>query len=338
MVTNLGASYGSDHSGIICGYLFLPGLPGQQIESAQIKQWLATPFEPTSEEFLWLHFNLSNTAAEKWLKANLMLPEQFFEALHEGSQSTRIEYAEHALIGVVNDVLFDFAFNPSDTATLWMSADRHVLISARSKPLRSIDKLRAQVRAGELYRSPIDLMVNLLRDQADVLSQIVREAITKVDKEEDKLLTNRPNIKLADLGALRRVLVRLCRLLAPEPAALFRLLNRPPEWISAHDIQDLRQSTEEFSAVLSDISALVERIKLLQEEVAAKVNEQTNRSIYILTVVTVLALPVNIIAGFMGMNVGGIPLAQHPHGFWIILGFTFVFLALAAAWAFRKRD
>jgi zinc transporter len=47
---------------------------------------------------------------------------------------------------------------------------------------------------------------------------------------------------------------------------------------------------------------------------------------------------VNIIAGFMGMNVGGIPLAQHPHGFWIILGFTFFFLALAAAWAFRKRD
>ncbi|MFC7418570.1 transporter [Iodobacter arcticus] len=338
MAANLVGNYGSDQTGMICGYLFLPGLPGQQIESEQIKDYLKTANSEASEEYLWLHFNLTNIAAEKWLKTNLCLSEQFFEALYEGTQSTRIEYADHSLIGVVNDVLFDFAFNASDTATLWMSADRHVLITARSKPLRSIDKLRDHVRAGELFRSPVDLMVNLLRDQADVLMTIVREAAVKVDKEEDRLLTYRPNIKLADLGALRRVLVRLCRLLAPEPAALFRLLNRPPEWISPHDVQDLRQSTEEFSAVLSDISALVERIKLLQEEVAAKVNEQTNRSIYILTVVTVLALPVNIIAGLMGMNVGGIPLAEHPHGFWMIVALIFIFLIFAAAWAFRNKD
>ncbi|MEJ2792799.1 transporter [Iodobacter sp. LRB] len=338
MATNLVGNYGSDQTGMICGYLFLPGLPGKQIESGQIKQCLANACDETSEEYLWLHFNLSNTATEKWLKSNLTLSEQFFETLHEGSQSTRIEYADRSLIGVVNDVLFDFAFNASDTSTLWMSADRHLLITARIKPLRSIDKLRDHVRAGILFRSPVDLMVNLLRDQADVLMQIVREAAIKVDKEEDNLLTNRPKIKLGDLGALRRVLVRLCRLLAPEPAALFRLLNRPPEWVSHHDVQDLRQSTEEFSAVLSDIAALVERIKLLQEEIAAKVNEQTNRSIYILTVVTVLALPVNIIAGLMGMNVGGIPLAQHPHGFWIIVSIIILILILAAAWAFRKKD
>lgn len=338
MIANLGSNYGSDQSGMICGYRFIPGLPGQPIESAQIKPWLASQPEGACQEFLWLHFNLSNAAAEKWLQSNLNLSGQFFEALHEGSQSTRIEYTDGTLIGVVNDVLFDFSFNASDTATLWMSADRHLLISARIKPLRSIDKLRAHVKSGEIFRSPVDLMVSLLRDQADVLVQIVREATSKVDVEEDKLLTYRPKLKLGDLGVLRRVLVRLCRLLAPEPAALFRLLNRPPEWISPHDIQDLRQSTEEFSAVLSDISALVERVKLLQEEVAARVNEQTNRSVYILTMVTVLALPVNIIAGLMGMNVGGIPLAQNLHGFWLVVAMIMLILVVAAAWAFRKKD
>lgn len=48
---------------------------------------------------------------------------------------------------------------------------------------------------------------------------------------------------------------------------------------------------------------------LLQEEIAANLNEQTNRTLFTLTVVTVLALPINIIASFFGMNVGGIPLA-----------------------------
>ena len=86
-------------------------------------------------------------------------------------------------------------------------------------------------------------------------------------------------------------------MLAPEPAALFRLLNRPPAWVADSDLQELRQSTEEFSAVLNDASALLERIKLLQEEVASQINEQNSRSLFLLTVFTVLALPINIIAG-----------------------------------------
>jgi len=32
-------------------------------------------------------------------------------------------------------------------------------------------------------------------------------------------------------------------------------------------------------------------------------------------VVTVLALPINIIAGFFGMNVGGVPLSDDPNVF-----------------------
>ncbi|PYJ50209.1 MAG: hypothetical protein DME83_10125, partial [Verrucomicrobia bacterium] len=67
-------------------------------------------------------------------------------------------------------------------------------------------------------------------------------------------------------------------------------------------------------------SALVERVKQLQEELAALVNEQTNRTLFVLTVVTVLALPINLVAGLFGMNVGGIPLAQHPYGFLLVVG------------------
>jgi zinc transporter len=60
--------------------------------------------------------------------------------------------------------------------------------------------------------------------------------------------------------------------------------------MSAHDLDGLRQATEEFSLVLRDLAALQERIKLLQEEIMAQVGEQTNRSVFTLTVVTVLAL------------------------------------------------
>jgi len=239
--------------------------------------------------------------------------------LHQGSRSTRIELADDALIAVVNDVLHGFAFDPSDISTLWLHVSPRLIISARKKPLKSVDRLRQSVQQGALIFTPVELLTHLLRDQADVLIGIVRDAVSKVDLIEDDLLAGRLNYKRENLGNLRRVLVRLQRLMAPEPAALFRLLQRPTNWMTESDIQDLRQSSEEFSAVLVDMASLQERIKLLQEEIAAMINEKNSRSLYILTIVTVLALPINIIAGLFGMNVSGIPFAENAEGFWMVV-------------------
>jgi zinc transporter len=54
-------------------------------------------------------------------------------------------------------------------------------------------------------------------------------------------------------------------------------------------------------------------------------------------VVNVLALPINIIAGFFGMNVGGVQLSGDPHGFWVLVALVATFTLIAGRWAFRKR-
>ncbi|MFZ6751381.1 transporter [Undibacterium sp. Ren11W] len=329
-------SYGSDQSGLICGYVFAHDQAGRAVHTKEALEYLQQSDTTDSASFLWLHFNLSNVSAEKWLHEHVDLPEEFYETLHEGSRSTRIEHADQCLIAVVNDVLHDFSFEASDIATLWLSVSSKLMISARRTPLLSVDRLRNAVNHGEVFHSATELLTHLLRDQADVLIGIVRKAIKKVDDIEDHLLADRLNHKRANLGELRRVLVRLQRLLAPEPAALFRLLHSPPRWVAESDVQELRQSTEEFAVVLSDMASLQERIKLLQEEIAASVNEQNNRSLFVLTIVTVLALPINIIAGLLGMNVGGIPLAQHEHGFWIVAAIVATFTVIAGWLAFRK--
>jgi zinc transporter len=334
LVTSI--SYGSDQSGLVCGYLFGRNVAGIPIESNEAAEWLQQRHQHP-HEFIWLHFNLANTASEKWLKENVKLADEFYDSLHQGSKSTRIELADNTLIAVVNDVLHDFSFEPSDISTLWLSVDLQVVISARRKPLKAVDRLRMAVSKGAVIRSSVELLIHLLHDQADVLVRIVRGAIAKVDDIEDNLLAGKLNHKRADLGALRRVLVRLQRLLVPEPAALFRLLQKPPGWIADSDVQELRQSTEEFSVVLNDMTSLQERIKLLQEEIAALVNEGNNRSLFVLTIVTVLALPINIIAGLFGMNVGGIPLAQDPVGFWIVVSIVATFTAVAGWVVFRKQ-
>jgi zinc transporter len=280
---------------------------------------------------------VSNAAAERFLQQNLALPEAFHESLRGDAGSTRVEQSGDWLVAVLNDVLFDFAFDASHVSTVNLCVERRLLVSARSKPLRSIDRLRESVRQGETFRSTAGLLAHLLRDQADVMVQIVRDSTGRVNAIEDSLLANRVGSSRAKLGALRRVLVRLQRLLAPEPAALFRLLSRPPAWLGEEDQQELRQAAEEFSTAVADSAALGERVKILQEELAALIGERSNRTLFVLTVVTVLALPFNVIGGLFGMNVGGIPFAEHTGGFWIVVGLVTTFTVIAGLWALGKR-
>lgn len=328
------AAYGSDASGLICGFQFDEVGRGISVDATQALQWLNT--SEAASGFIWLHFNLSNLAAEKWLRDNLALSDVFHESLKDGSRSTRVELDDEVLIAVINDVHYDFAFEPSDISTLWLSVSARLVVSARLQPLRSIDHLRDAVKKGISIQSSVALLVHLMHDQGDVLVSIVRQTTARVDTIEDQLLAGRLEAKRADLGSLRRLLVRLQRLLAPEPAALFRLLRLPPDWIREEDIEDLRQSTEEFNVAISDMTSLQERIKLLQEEIAGRVAEANNRSLFILTIVTVLPLPINIITGMLGMNVGGIPLAEHPMGFWIVVAFITAITLLAGWLAFRQ--
>ncbi|WP_374661217.1 transporter [Inhella sp.] len=329
------AEFQREDIGLLWAYQLFAGEPAQQLDALAARAWLANQ---QAEGFLWLHLNLANNAALPWLKGIIDLPDAFEEALSSGTRSTRIERDEDALVGVVNDVSFDFAFEPSDTSTLWLLAAPRLLLTCRRQPLRSVDRLRGAVKQGHTFRSSVDLLAHLMRDQADVLVDVVRQATSRVDDVEDELLANRLQTKRVRLGKLRRLLVRLQRLLAPEPGALFRLLQYPPDWIAEADVQELRQSSEEFSVALRDISSLQERIKLLQEEIAAQVAEGNNRSLFVLTAVTVLALPINLTAGLFGMNVGGVPFAESARGFYLVVALVSVLTLLVAWWVFRDRE
>jgi len=330
---NIGPTSGSDQGGPIWGYHLVPDQLARPITSQEAVQFLTTPGPGLPAEFIWLHFSLSNAASEPWLRRYLTLPDSFYESLHSDVDATHLEQDADSLVARIHDVLFDFTFN-APVATTTLCVKPRVLVSAHVRPWRSIDQLRAAVQGGQVFRSPIEILARLLRDQASVLVDIVRKSKKLVGPMEEQLLAKRISISRGELGSLRRMLVRLQRLLAPEPAAFFRLLNRPPAWIAEDELQNLQQAAEKFSTAISDTSALVERVRQLQEELAALVNSQTNRTLFVLTVVTVLALPINLVAGLFGMNVGGIPLNQHRYGFVLVVGPLLVLTALLAYLAY----
>ena len=326
------AWYGAGEQGLICGFWLHPEQTPEQLSSPELALQRLRQGQPG---FAWLHLNLSHAGALPWLERHAVLGEAFAEAQLLTSRSSRIERMGERLFAVLNDVTFDFAFDVGDVATLWLEVGPGLVLSARRAPLRSVDRLRMAVKRGERLASPLALLDHLLRDQADELQRIVRQATERVDEIEDALLAGHAPGGQGEVAQLRRLMLRLQRLLAPEPSALLRMLSNPPPWVGAEERQQLQQASEEFALVLRDIAALQERIRAVQDETAARVAQDNNRTLYVLTMVTVMALPINLVSGLFGMNVGGLPFTDSAHGFALVLGLIVALTGLAA-WLLQR--
>src|SRR5215471_10443456 len=239
---NVESTSGSEQEGPIWGYHFVPNQPAQSISSEAAVEFLTASGPCLPNEFLWLHFSLSHAASEPWLRRYVTLPDTFYESLQSELDATHLEQDADSLVARIHDVLFDFTFD-APVATTTLCVKPRVLVSAHVRPWRSIDRLRTAVQGGQVFRSPIEILARLLRDQANVLVDIVRQSKRRVAPMEEQLLAKRISISRSELASLRRMLVRLQRLLAPEPAAFFRLLSRPPDWIAEEDeLQNLQQA------------------------------------------------------------------------------------------------
>lgn len=203
-------------TGLIYGHAFRSGEPPARLNSQQVCQAYQT-LSP-GDGFIWLHLNLNHAAAEKWLKNHFAISDFFFHEIRHGSHTTRIERQGDDLFAVLNDVIFHPEDSNPETATLWLYCCRGLVVTVRHKPVRLIERLLGRLTALELASST-ELLAHLLEEQEDVLEQVVRQANQYVDTIEDRLLTRRVKRNRAELGRMRRMLLRFQRLLAPEPAA-----------------------------------------------------------------------------------------------------------------------
>src|SRR5438093_4903097 len=158
---NIGPTSGPEQDGPIWGYHFVPNQPARSITSEAAVQFLTASGPPPPDEFLWLHFSLSNVASEPWLRRYLTLPDAFYESLQSDIDATHLEQDADSLVARVHDVLFDFTFD-APVATTSLCVKPRVLVSAHIRPWRSIDKLRAAVQAGQDFCSSIVILSHVI--------------------------------------------------------------------------------------------------------------------------------------------------------------------------------
>ena len=77
-----------------------------------------------------------------------------------------------------------------------------------------------------------------------------------------------------------------------------------------------RNAIERLSALGHDLDLVQERARLLGDQLSGRLMEATNRNLYVLSIVTTIFLPMTLVTGIFGMNLGGLPEQQDPLGFW----------------------
>lgn len=314
----LSESLGADR-GLICGFRLRPNAAPQEIPPEEVASALGQA-QAGSDAVIWLHFNLSDARARRWLLEATFLPESLRELWREHDGNRRVEMVDDGLLLVVADFTYDDASDPSEVAPLWCFASSHLLITARLHPLKSADELRLQMRSYTTASSGIDLAAQLLDIRTNRVKRLANEMTDQLDNIEDRILAGKIEQQRELLGRNRRLCARLRREFAPERSDLNRFLHRPSGPLAEADRETLQSSTETLAFALEEIAEIYERSKLLQEELASRLAESTGRNLYVLSIVTAVMLPMTLVTGIFGMNVGGLPGLHGDHAFgWVML-------------------
>ena len=173
--------------------------------------------------------------------------------------------------------------------------------------LKSSDELRLRMRTGITATSGVDLAAQLLDIRSARVKQLANAMVRQLDDVEDEVLAGNIKQQREQLGRARRLCARLRREFAPERADLGRVLHRSAQTLTEADRGVLESSVEGLAFAIEEIAELYERAKLLQEELASRLAENTGRNLYVLSLLTAVLLPMTLVTGFYGMNVAHLP-------------------------------
>lgn len=290
----------------------------KEIEAKDIDGVLSNP-----EKSLWLHLNLSNARVQRWIKQTPHLPETLKEAILDQVSRSRMETIEEfgdGLMMVMNDFRIGLikSDEDEDTSTLWAIMTPRLMLSLRAHPLMTTDTLRHLLRHHRVNPdSVVSLFHEMIEERANHLRRRIDQLSDEMDILEEDLLTGDRVPEHETLGRLRITCSRLRRHYAPELTALRRLIRRRPTWFSEDDADKLREQIELLAFLVDEVNNLHERAKLLQDELSAHVAEFNAKNLQVLSVMTVIFLPMTLVTGVMGMNMEDLPGLEHS--FWTVM-------------------
>jgi magnesium transporter len=163
------------------------------------------------------------------------------------------------------------------------------------------------------------LLYHVLDDLFDYCFPILDKIGHKLDRFEDEMFEGRSEEIVRDISNVKQEIISYRKIIKPERSTL-RLLERHTERFLPENLElyfdDIVDATERIWDLLDNYKEVVEALEDTNESV---ISHRQNDVLRILTIISVVMLPLTLITGFFGMNVH-FPGYSSSTAFWAILG------------------
>lgn len=307
--------------GLICACL----LDGRG--RARPADWAAVRAWRPEQGVLWVHLERNHPEAQRWVLEHSGVEPAVAESLLAEESRPRLAVVGEALTVNLRGVNLNPGADPEDMVSLRMWLEPRRIITLRQRHLMSIQDLREALAAGRGPRDAGDFLARTAEQLIERMTPVIDDLGEAVDDLENALVDEAGGNVRGPLAEQRRRAITLRRYLAPQREVLARLQTEAVPWLAARQRAELRETAEHVTRMVEDLNAVRDRAAVIQDEHAGQVAAQMNRSIYLLTVVAAIILPLSLVTGLLGINVGGIPGSDSPWGFAAVVA---VLAALAA--------
>lgn len=318
-------------SALIFAYVLDGTGGGQPVGANDITNWSA------EHGTLWVHLDYKEQPSHRWLSDESGVEPVVVEALLADDTRPRcFSYASGVLV-ILRGVNLNPGADPEDMISIRLWIEKSRIISIRHRKVLAVEVTKNNLNRGE---GPVDsgsFMVELTKCMAHQIGDVLNTVDDEVDALEDEVIDQGSFEQRGKLSSLRRQIIRLRRYLAPQREVMTRLQTEKASFLTEMDRIHLRETADKITRYVEDLDSAKDRAAVCQEELESRMGAQMNKTLYILSIITAIFLPLGLITGLLGINVGGIPGSENPFAF-IFVCLMMLVIAIGQIIIFRKKS
>ena len=321
----------SEQDGLIGAYILDGKGGGRELDWPTLEQGVA------ADDRLWVHLDRNGEKSEDWLRTRSGLGQLQADALLADETRPRVAFMHDGILMTLRGVNLNPGADPEDMVSLRIWVDEKQIITVRLRKLMVVNDVRERIAVGKGPVSISDTLRLLTISLVQRMNPVIDDMNDDIDALENDMVENPSST--ADirhrLKELRREAITLRRYLAPQREAVARVHSEAVAWMPNDHRLAFRECADQVARIVEDLDAMRERAAVIQDELTNRATEHMNRNMYTLSVVAALMLPLGVITGMLGMNVGGLPLAENKEGFALVMVFLGAVVAMQV-WIFKR--
>jgi magnesium transporter len=317
------------------GELAVPG-PAPEPQAPKVEQIEAAGLR-------WVNIERPGGLERTWLEEHFDFHALDLEDVLSRNQRPKIDVYDEYLFIVLHLPVFDRAAGRLGAGELDLFVGPDYLITIPNQPLQPVEYLFERCRSKEELREQLFargsgyLLYRLVDDSFDYCFPMLRKIGNKLDALEDDIFDGRSEEVVRDISNVKQEIINFRKVIRPQRPVL-RDLEKVKQRYLATDL-DLEIYFDDIVDAHERIWDMLENYKEVSEALAetneSVISHRVNDILRVLTSISVIVLPLTLIASIWGMNVG-VPGEEDMTAFWIVLG-SMVALLLGMVGYFRRR-